>query len=255
MPTATVLTTIAAGVATIQIDRPAKKNALDAATYRGLTDALANAAAEPTVRVAILTGTREVFTAGNDLGDFARVRAGGGDLSASDFLRALIAFPKPLVAAVNGWAVGIGTTLLLHCDFAYAAPTARFRTPFVDLGVCPEAGSTVLLPRMIGPRRAHELIYLGREIDGTTAAAWGLVSEVADDPLARAQAVAAELAAKAPGAIRATKALLARATADELAAAMTAELAEFRARLVSDEAAEAAMALMARRRPDFTRFA
>ncbi|MEZ4402453.1 MAG: enoyl-CoA hydratase-related protein [Kofleriaceae bacterium] len=253
-PSPTVTVTTTAAITTIAIDRPAKKNALDGHTYRGLTAALTAAAADPAVRCAIITGSDQVFTAGNDLGDFARVRAGGGDLAAADFLRAIVGFPKPLVAAVSGWAVGIGTTLLLHCDFVYAAPTAKFRTPFVDLGVCPEGGSSLLLARMVGPRRAHELLYLGRTIDGTTAAAWGLVSEAIDQPLARAQAIAAELAAKAPAAVRTTKALLARATAAELAATMTAELAAFGERLQSDEATEAAMALMMRRPADFSRF-
>jgi enoyl-CoA hydratase/carnithine racemase len=251
----TVVTTHAAGVTTLRIDRPLKKNALDGATYRALTDGVAAAAADPTVRALVITGGPEVFTSGNDLADFARIRAGAGDLAAMDFLRALIACAKPIVAAVAGWAVGIGTTLLLHCDFVYAAPSARFRTPFVDLGLCPEAASTVLLPRLIGPRHAAELLLLGVTVDAPAAVAWGLVNEVVDDPQARAAEIGALLAARAPGAIRTTRALLRRVTAVEVDAALAAEQVAFVERLHSGEAVEAATALMTRRAPDFARFA
>jgi enoyl-CoA hydratase/carnithine racemase len=222
--------------------------------YRGLADGLAEAAMHRSVRATILTGGPDVFCAGNDLADFARVRAGASDLSAADFLRNVSEHPKPLVAAVSGWAVGIGVTMLLHCDFVIAAPCARFRTPFVELGVCPEAGSTVLLPRIIGPRHAAEMLYLSKEVDAATALAWGLVTEVVEDPLARATELAATIATKSPGAIRATKALLRRVTAADVAAAMKAELDAFVERLHSEEAVEAATALMARRAPDFSRF-
>lgn len=250
----TVRVTTEAGVMTVLIDRPAKKNALDGATYRGLADALVAAAADPTVRVVVLTGGRDVFTSGNDLGDFARIRAGGGDLAAMDFLRALIGSPRPVIAAVAGWAVGIGTTLLLHCDFVYAAPSARFKTPFVDLGLCPEAASTVLLPRIVGPRHAAEMLVLGTEVDAARALAWGLVNEVVEDPLARAAEVAATLARRAPGAVRTTRALLQRVTAAEIDAAMAAEQQAFLARLTTEEAVEAATAKLTKRAPDFSRF-
>ncbi len=252
--TSNVKVSVAAGVMTILLDRPAKRNALDAGMYGGMADALAAAAADATVRVVVLTGGHEVFTAGNDLGDFARVRAGGGDLSAMTFLRNLIECPRPVVAAVAGWAVGIGTTMLLHCDLVYAAPSARFRTPFVDLGLCPEAASTLLLPRAIGPRHAAEMLLLGTEVDAATARSWGLVTDVVEDPIAKAQEVAVALARRAPGAVRATKALLRRVTADEVAAALEAELAAFMERLRSEEAVEAATAMMAKRAPDFSRF-
>jgi enoyl-CoA hydratase/carnithine racemase len=249
-----VLVSTDGGVMTIQMDRLAKKNAIDSAMYRGLADALAAAAADRAVRATILTGGPDVFCAGNDLADFARVRAGSGDQSAGEFLRNVSQHPKPLIGAVAGWAVGIGVTMLLHCDFIYAAPSARFRTPFVDLGLCPEAASTVLLPRIVGPRHAAEMLYLGIEVNAASALAWGLVNEVVEDPLARARDIAATIARRSPGATRATKALLARVTADEIATAMTAELAAFAERLRSEEAVEAATALMAKRAPDFSRF-
>jgi enoyl-CoA hydratase/carnithine racemase len=144
--------------------------------------------------------------------------------------------------------------MLLHCDFVFAAPSARFRAPFVDLGLCPEAGSTVLLPRIVGPRHAAEMLYLGKEVDAPTALAWGLVNEVVADPLARALDVAGAIARKSPGAVQATKALMRRVTAADVAAAMKAELDAFVLRLHSDEAVEAATALMAKRTPDFSRF-
>lgn len=239
---------------TICMDRLAKKNALDAAMYRGLADALAEAARTRAVRASVITGGPDVFCAGNDLADFAKARAGASDLSAGDFLKNLAAHEKPLIGAVAGWAVGIGFTMLLHCDFVIAAPSAKLRAPFVDLGLCPEAGSTVLLPRIVGPRRAAEILLLGKELDAATALSWRLVTEVAEDPIARAHEVAAALAQKSPGAVQATKALLRRATATEVAAAMTAELDAFALRLHSEEAVEAATALMARRAPDFSRF-
>ncbi len=249
-----VLVDVADRVMTIRIDRVAKKNALDAAMYRGLADALAAAAADRAVRVVVITGGAEVFCAGNDLADFARARAGSGDMAAADFLKNISEHPLPIVAAVAGWAVGIGVTLLLHCDFVYAAPSARFRAPFVDLGLCPEAGSTVLLPRIIGPRRAAEMLLLGTEIDAATARDWQLVTGVVDDPLARAAEVAAALARRAPQSMRTTKALLQRVTAGEVATAMEAELRAFGERLRSDEAVEAATALMTKRAPDFSRW-
>ena len=249
-----VQVSVADGVMTIRMDRLAKKNALDAAMYRGLADALAEAARTRVVRASVITGGPDVFCAGNDLGDFAKARAGASDLSAGDFLKNVSTHDKPLIAAVGGWAVGIGFTMLLHCDFVFAAPSARFRAPFVDLGLCPEAGSTVLLPRIVGPRHAAEMLLLGKDIDAGTALAWRLVTEVAEDPLARAQEVGAALAKKSPGAVQATKALMRRATATEVATAMTAELDAFVDRLHSEEAVEAATALMARRAPDFSRF-
>lgn len=251
---ATVRVTTEAGVMTILIDRPAKKNALDGATYRAMTEALVAATGDAAVRVVVVTGGRDIFTSGNDLGDFARIRAGGGDLAAMDFLRALAACPRPVVAAVAGWAVGIGTTMLLHCDFVYAAPSARFKTPFVDLGLCPEAGSTLLLPAVIGSRHAAELLMLGAEVDAAAARSWGLVNEVVEDPVARAAEVAATLARRAPGALRATKALLRRVSAAAVEATMAAEAEAFLERLRSEEAVEAASAMVMRRAPDFSRF-
>jgi enoyl-CoA hydratase/carnithine racemase len=239
--TDTVRTTSAAGVTQLRIDRPQKKNALDQATYRGLADGLAAAMADDGVRAVVLTGGPDVFTAGNDLGDFAKVQSQGAGLGAAAFLETVVAARKPIVAAVNGWAVGIGTTMLLHCDFVYAAPSARFKMPFVELGLCPEAASTVLLPMAIGARHAVELLYTGREIDAARALAWGLINDVVDDPIARAMEVAAELAALPPGALQKTKELVKRPLHDAVIAALGAERDAFLERLHSREALEAIM--------------
>jgi len=168
----------------------------------------------------VLAGSRDCFTSGNDLGDFMRLAQGGsagtsGEIAAPfGFLRMIATFDKPLVAAVAGVAIGIGTTMLLHCDLIYAAPSARFKLPFVDLALVPEAGSSVLLPALVGARRAAQLLLLGEQLDAPTALAWGVISGVVDDPEAAAQAAARRMAAMAPAALRATKGLIRRASRD-----------------------------------------
>jgi enoyl-CoA hydratase/carnithine racemase len=250
-----VRVTTEAGVTTIRLDRPAKKNALDGGMYAQMAAALTAAAGDPAVRVVVLTGGPETFTSGNDVGEFIKVREQhGGGLAAGAFLHALTAFDKPLVAAVNGWAIGIGTTMLLHADFVYASAGARFKVPFVDLGLCPEAGSSLLLPLAIGPRRAAEMFLLGDELDAATARDTGLITAIVDDPLAHAAQVAATLAARAPAALRATKALMRRANHAQLATIMEAEGAAFLAALAGGEAVEAVTAKMMKRTPDFSRF-
>ncbi len=249
-----VLVTAAGGVMTVRIDRPEKKNALGGAMYAALAAALARAAADDAVRVVVLTGGPQTFTSGNDVGEFAKVSTEGGGLAAGAFLEELVGFGKPLVAAVAGWAIGIGTTMLLHADFVYAAPDARFRTPFVDLGLCPEAGSSLLMPIVLGTRRAAELLLLGAELDAAGARDAGLVTAIVDDPLGHAAAIAATLAARAPGALRATKALMRRAGHAQLVETMAAEGAVFLEQLQGGEAIEAVSAKMMKRAPDFARF-
>jgi enoyl-CoA hydratase/carnithine racemase len=250
-----VRVTTAEHVTTIRFDRPDKKNAITTEMYAAVNAALEAAAGDAAVRAVVLAGARDCFTAGNDLGDFLRVAQGGGETAAGlGFLRILAAFDKPLIAAVAGVAIGIGTTMLLHCDLVYAAPSARFKTPFVDLALVPEAGSSVLLPALVGQRRAAQLLLLGETLDAPTALAWGLVNGVVDDPDAAAEAAARKLASCAPGALRATKALTRRATRDAVAEAMRVEGEVFADRLRSPEAMEAFQAFLARRAPDFSRF-
>lgn len=247
--------TTADRITTIRFDRAEKKHALSLAMYAGLERALETAAADATVRAVMIAGTADCFTAGNDIGDFVKAGQGGGNLLAPlEFLSTLTTFEKPIVAAVQGVAIGIGTTLLLHCDLVYAAPNARFKTPFVDLALVPEAASSLLLPAVVGARRAAQLLLLNEEIDAVTALDWGLINAVTDDPEATALAAARRLAASAPSSLRQTKALMRRASREQIFDTMRVEGEAFAARLQSPEAMEALQAFMQRRAPDFSKF-
>jgi enoyl-CoA hydratase/carnithine racemase len=247
-------------ITTIRFDRPDKKNAITIDMYAALSAALEAAAGDPQVRAVVLAGSRECFSSGNDLGDFLRLAQGGSGASSGEvaapfrFLRTIATFDKPLIAAVSGVAIGIGTTMLLHCDLVFAAPSARFKLPFVDLALVPEAGSSVLLPALVGARRAAQLLLLGEQLDAPTALAWGLINGVVEDPEAAAQAAARRMAAMAPAALRATKGLIRRASRDAVLEAMRIENEAFAERLRSPEAMEAFQAFMARRPADYSRF-
>ena len=245
------------GVLHIGIRRPEKRNALTLAMYRDLCQALAAGDEDPRVRVLLLHGTADCFTSGNDLGDFLRTPPQGEESPVFRFLQAISGAEKPLLAAVNGPAVGIGTTLLLHCDLVYAGESALFQLPFVNLGLCPEAASSYLLPRLLGHRRAAELLLLGEPFTALQAEAAGLVNRVVPDAevLAFALGRAAALAEKPPAAVRRTKALLKAPVAESVATALSREGQVFVERLASPEAAEALAAFFERRRPDFSRFA
>ena len=248
--------TTADRITTLRFARPDKKNAITLDMYAALRAGLEAAAGDPAVRAVVIAGSRDCFTSGNDIGDFLQRAQGGGDEvgAAISFLRVLATFDKPIVAAVSGVAIGIGTTLLLHCDLIYAAPSARFKVPFVDLGLVPEAGSSVLLPALVGPRRAAQLLLLGEQLDAPTALDWGLINGVTDDPDAAAQAAARRLAAAAPYALRITKSLTRRTSRDAVLEAMRIEGEAFAERLRSPEAMEAFQAFGARRPPDYSRF-
>lgn len=242
------------GVLRIQMNRADKKNALTLAMYEAMTAALVAAETDPSVRVIVFAGSPTSFTAGNDLGDFLNHPPTGEDSPVFRFLKTLIAAEKPLLAAVHGVAVGIGTTLLLHCDLVYAGPSARFQLPFVNLGLTPEAASSLILPQLMGHRRAAELLLLGEMIDAETAQALGLINRVhADDDLdAFVLDKARQLAAKAPTAVRLSKQLMKRWPAGAVQQAMSAEGVIFIQRLSSPEAREAMTAFFERRPPDFT---
>ncbi len=235
-----------AGVRRIVLDRPEKKNALTAAMYAALADAVTSAEAED-VGAILLTANGDAFTAGNDLNDFLQQPPRGDDAPAFRYLLALARTDVPLVAAVRGAAVGIGTTMLLHCDLVYAARSARFKVPFVDLGLVPEAASSVLLPRRIGRARAGAALYLGETIDAETAAAIGLLTKlVADDDLeATAEAAASAIAGKPREAVRETKRLVCH-DRDAVVAAIRRESAAFTERLGSQEARTAMSAFFER---------
>lgn len=237
-------------VLSLVFDRPDKRNAFTVDMYRDLAAALDDAGEDAGVRAVLLRGAGGAFTSGNDVGDFLRDPPQSADHPVMRFLHRLAGFEKPVVAAVEGPAVGIGTTLLLHCDLVLAAADARFRMPFVPMGLVPEGGSSLLLPRLVGPQRAAELLLLGEVFDAVRAADLGLVNEVLEDGarlIARAEERAAQLAALPPEAVRQAKALLRGASADEVHRTLDAEAAVFARRLTSAEAREAMTAFMDRR--------
>ncbi|HEX7054752.1 MAG TPA: enoyl-CoA hydratase [Burkholderiales bacterium] len=243
-------------VARIRLDRPEKKNALTAEMYAQLAEALAAADADAGVRAVVLSGSPDCFTAGNDLSDFLERPPSGAGSPTWRFFEVLPALAKPVVAAVGGPAIGIGTTLLLHCDLVYAASNARFQLPFVPLGIVPEFGSTYLLPLLAGYQRAAELLLLGQPFDAQKALQLGLVTEVVepDKLMAAAEAAGARLAELPPQSLRLTKRLMKAAHADLVRRTLEEEGRIFRERLASPEAKEALRAFLEKRKPDFSRF-
>ena len=241
-----VLVTRRERVCEVRLNRPDKRNALTANMYEALIAAFAEAEADDQIHVLLLSGEGACFTGGNDLKDFLTVpEVIGSDHVISRFLRALSEFEKILIAAVHGPTVGIGVTLLLHCDLVIAAArSTRLITPFVQLGVVPEAASTLLLPRLIGHQRAAEMFFLGQPLEAQTAREWGLVNRVVEDEalMEEARALAANAARQPPGAVRATKRLMRSCESAEVSALMQEELRVFAARLRSAEFAAAAQA-------------
>jgi enoyl-CoA hydratase/carnithine racemase len=243
------------GILQITMNRPEKKNALTIAMYEAMTSALGEAEADSAVRVIVIAGTEACFTAGNDLGDFLNSPPAGHESPVFRFLQALAGAKKPVIAVVHGPAVGIGTTMLLHCDLVYASPSARFQLPFVSLGLSPEAASSLLLPMRLGQCRAAELLLLGEAIDADTALQWGLVNAVRSDRELDgfARHKAEQLAAQPPSAVQLSKALMKRATLAAIEETMAEEGRHFMARLRSPEAREAMQAFLERRPADFSR--
>lgn len=240
----------------LTLSRIEKKNALTRAMYDALADALADAAESAETRVVVLSGRDRVFTAGNDLMDFMAAPPTGPDSPVFRFLTTLVGFPKPLFVAVDGPAIGIGTTLLLHADLAYATPETRFQMPFVPLGLVPEAASSLLLPRLAGHARAAELLMFGEPFSADTAREIGLVNEIveSDVVVTRALERAHQLAALPPAAVRQTKAFLRSPLADAVATTISKEGAAFIERLTSPEAQEAFTAFFEKRPANFSRF-
>lgn len=244
-------------IAVVRIDRLDKKNALTDAIYRALGDAIAAADADDDVRVLVLTGTGDSFTAGNDMVDFLNQKGTFETTGACYFMRKLYDFRKPAIAAVNGLAIGIGTTLLLHCDFAYAAESATFRMPFVAIGIAPEFCSTYLLPATLGHRRAAELLYTSEKFGAARALDSGLVNAVVPDAqlMEHVMVLAGHLAEQPPSALRTCKKLLREGLHQGAMAAFDREVVELN-RMVrgNPEATEAMTAFMQKRKPDFSRF-
>jgi len=225
------------GVRLLTIDRPQRRNAIDLATYRALTAAIDDADHDPDVRCCVLTGVDNVFTSGNDLADFQRPQ-GPGPSEAFLFLRTLVGAGKPLVAAVEGFAVGVGATMLLHFDLAFAGRSAQFRLPFVDLGLCPEGGSSYLLPQVAGLKRASELLMLSEIFDAQTAVGTGLINGVVDDGSALDAALdrARALAAAPPESVRLAKMLLRQPHREAILRVIDTAAAHFTERLGSADA-------------------
>jgi enoyl-CoA hydratase/carnithine racemase len=244
-----------AGVTTLTLDRVAAKNALTGDMYAAMADALAVAATDPSQRVVLIQGHASVFTAGNDIGDFMNNPPTQAGAPVHRFLEAIAAFPKPLLAAVCGPAVGVGTTMLLHCDLVYAGDNAMFALPFVNLGLCPEAASSLLLVQLMGHQRAAQALMLGDPFSAEAALEVGLVNSVLPptEVNAYAQKQAQRLAAKPAEALMQTKRLMKSHQAESVRSAMGAEGEVFKRLLTAPAAKEAFSAFLEKRKPDFSR--
>ncbi|WP_456025701.1 enoyl-CoA hydratase-related protein [Pseudomonas capeferrum] len=238
------------GLLTLQLNRPDKKNALTRAMYTQLAHALEQADAAPDIRAVLIQGSRECFTAGNDIGDFLEQPPSDLDSPPFHFMKSLLNCRKPVIAAVAGAAVGIGTTLLLHCDLVYISRDARLRMPFVNLGLCPEFGSSLILPRLLGHAKAAELLLLGEGFTGEQAAAWGIATQAlssGEAALAKAREVAERFETLAPGAVQVSKHLMKSVDREQLRQVIEEEGALFTQRLKSPEAIAALSAFVTRR--------
>lgn len=243
-------------VLTLTLDRPAKKNALTMAMYDELSEGLDRALSDANIRVVVLRGAQGVFTSGNDLKDFRDNPPDSADSPVGRFLQRMRSYAMPILAGVEGLAIGVGTTMLLHCDMVYAAKGTRFALPFTSLGLVPEAGSSYLLPRVAGRARASELLMLGEPFDADVAKELGLVNEVLEPQKLHERVAqrAAALAKLPPASLRETKRLIRNAIGQGLDAAFEAEMKVFFERLRSPEAAEAMQAFFEKRPADFSRF-
>ena len=250
-----ILTERAGSILRVILNRPAKKNAMTSSMYVTFAEILNDAAKNEEIRVVLWSGAGDSFSAGNDLQDFLKNPPGPGESPQAQLANALLNFDKPLIAAVQGVAIGGGTTLLTHCDFVYAGANAKFQLPFVNLGLVPEFGSSWSLPARGGYLRAAELIMLGQPFGATLAAEIGLVTEVVPDArvLDTAIETASKLAAKPPGALQACKRLMKHSQREQIAQAIKVENEEFASRVRSAEAKEAFTAFIEKRRPDFTK--
>jgi len=250
-----ILTERSGSVLRVQLNRPAKKNAMTSSMYVTLADIFNTAAKDDQTRVVLWHGAGDSFCAGNDVDDFLKNPPGPGESPQAQLMHALLDFDRPLVAAVQGAAIGGGTTMLTHCDFVYAGESATFQMPFVNLAVVPEFGSSCTVPARFGHIRAAELILLGLPFDAKRAADLGFVTQVVPDQnlLATASETARKLAAKPADALQASKRLMKRSFREQIKAAMKAENEEFSVQIRSQDAKEALTAFLEKRAPDFTK--
>ena len=249
-----ILTHIDAGVLTLTINRVEKKNSITAVMYAAMADALADAEHNAAVKAVVIQGHETIFSAGNDIGDFLNKPPSTQDSPVFRFLRGISTFPKPVVAAVCGPAVGIGTTMLLHCDLIYAGDNAAFSMPFVNLGLCPEAASSLLVPQLMGYPRAAEALLLGEPFSAETALEIGLINRIVPpaEVSALAQQQARKLAAKPLSSVIETKRLMKKGNASRVAESMAEEGTSFGRMLGEPAAREAFSAFMQKRKPDFS---
>jgi enoyl-CoA hydratase/carnithine racemase len=246
-------------VTTIEMARPERKNALTSEMYQAMADALHSAGQDATVRAVLITGQPGIFTSGNDLEDFMARAPSGDDLKDSPVMRFMLALKdckKPVVAAVTGAAIGIGTTMLLHCDLVYVSDEARLAMPFTSLGLVPEYASSLILPRLMGHVKAAEKLLLGDPFTGADAVEFGIANAVlpAGEVVNHARRMAERFNALPPGAVRDSKRLMRRADAAAVQEAIEVEAGIFSQRLRSPEATEAFQAFFQKRKPEFSRF-
>lgn len=243
------------GIMSIRFNRPDKKNAITQAMYGAVADALLQGDADDSIRVILLAGTDDCFTAGNDLQDFLQNDSPGEERPVTRFLNAIPAISKPVIAAVEGVAVGVGTTMLLHCDLIYVGENARLQLPFVNLALVPEAASSRILPELVGYQRAAELFFFGEMFSAQRAVEFGIANAVCPEGTAYQHAYerAQVLAAKPPKALRLTKELMKRNQLPDIHEQMQAESVHFAAQLKSAEAREAMQAFLERRPADFSK--
>ena len=249
-----ILSHVDAGIMTLTINRLAKKNSITAAMYAAMADALDAAQQDSAVRVLVIQGHETIFSAGNDIGDFLNAPPSTPDAPVFRFLRGISTFAKPIVAAVCGPAVGIGTTLLLHCDLVYAGDNAAFSMPFVNLGVCPEAASSLLAPQLMGYTRAAEALLLGEPFMAEAALEMGLINRIVPpaEVNALAQRQAQKLAVKPLASLLEIKRLMKKGNASLIAERMTEEISSFGRMLQEPAAREAFSAFLQKRKPDFS---
>ena len=244
---AEILQEVNGSILTLTLNRPEKQNAITREMYQTLADALREANGDFAIRAVVITTSSQHFTSGNDLFDFLNAPPLEPGSPVMNFLEQIHTFTKPLLAAVSGNAVGIGTTMLMHCDVVVAAPTTRFSMPFVNLGLVPEAGSSLLFPRIAGYQRAAKVFLTGEPFSADYALQIGLIAEISDAPQSSAMAIAERIAAQPPSAVIQTKALLKSELHDKVSAVMRAEGELFQMALQSDEAREAFMAFLAKK--------
>lgn len=251
-----IITEVIDRVLRIEINRPEKKNALTLNMYGAIANAISEGEQDPNIRVILLHGRKEFFCGGNDIKEFQSASAKAGSNPLRDFRIAINTAKKPLVAAVNGYAVGVGMTMLLLFDLVYAGSNAQFRTPFVDLALCPDAGSTYILPRLVGHHRATEIFLFCDYLTAEEAYSIGFVNKVfpVDNLLEEVLLLCHRLATKPPASVRITKELLKRSTAASIQDARTVEFKNFTRRMISREAREVFKAFLEHRDPDFSKF-